>query len=649
MGAARLPGLTLPAGDQACSGRRCRAGGWSLQTPDEGTTVSGTHELFPLPARLLCVNVRNFSIIAHVDHGKSTLADRILERLGAMGERDRRDQTLDTLELERERGITIKSTPIRLTYVRDNGESYIFNLIDTPGHVDFNYEVSRSLAACEGVLLLVDASQGVEAQTIVNAYLAIDSNLEIIPVINKIDLPAADPEGAAQELEDVIGIPAKDAVFASAKAGIGITEILEAIVERIPPPPGDPEAPLKALIFDSFYDAYQGVILFVRVLEGTLSKGQPIMLFNSGKTFDVDRVGIFTPGLVVGEALQAGSVGWVAAGIRDIHDAQVGDTITQKGRPTPEPFPGFKPAQPVVFSGLYPTDTEDYRKMRDALEKLKLNDAAFTFEPETSEALGFGFRCGFLGLLHAEIIQERLEREYDLDLIATAPAVIYRVSLTNGEIFETQNPAEFPTRDRISQTEEPYIKLSIMLPEEYVGSVMQLLQERRGSMITMNYVGKRVELLYEVPFAEILYDFHDRLKSISRGYASMDYEQIGYRDGDLRKVDIMVNNDVVDALAVIVHEDKAYAIGRKIVDKMAEVIPRQMFPVPVQATIGGKIIARATVKAYRKDVLAKCYGGDISRKKKLLNKQKKGRARMKQIGTVEVPQEAFLAVLSTDE
>ncbi|WP_309571388.1 translation elongation factor 4, partial [Deinococcus sp.] len=512
-----------------------------------------------------------------------------------------------------------------------------------------NYEVSRSLAACEGVLLLVDASQGVEAQTIVNAYLAIDSNLEIIPVINKIDLPAADPEGAAKELEDVIGIPASDAVFASGKAGIGIPEILEAIVERIPAPSGDPEAPLKALIFDSFYDAYQGVILFVRVLEGTLSKGQPIMLVNSGKTFDVDRVGIFTPGLVVGEALQAGAVGWMAAGIRDIHDAQVGDTITQKDRPTPEPFPGFKPAQPVVFSGLYPTDTEDYRKMRDALEKLKLNDAAFTFEPETSEALGFGFRCGFLGLLHAEIIQERLEREYDLDLIATAPAVIYRLTLTNGEVFETQNPAEFPTRDRIELVEEPYIKLSIMLPEEHVGPVMQLLQERRGSMITMNYLGKRVELLYEVPFAEILYDFHDRLKSISRGYASMDYEQLGYREGDLRKVDIMVNGDVIDALAVIVHETKTYSLGRKIVDKMAEVIPRQMFPVPVQAVIGAKIIARATVKAYRKDVLAKCYGGDISRKKKLLNKQKKGRARMKQFGTVEVPQEAFLAVLSTDE
>ncbi|GGR44941.1 elongation factor 4 [Deinococcus seoulensis] len=601
------------------------------------------------------MNVRNFSIIAHVDHGKSTLADRIMERLGAMTERDKRDQTLDTLELERERGITIKSTPVRLQYTRpaqedgSGGETYTFNLIDTPGHVDFNYEVSRSLAACEGVLLLVDASQGVEAQTIVNAYLAIDNNLEIVPVINKIDLPAADPEGAAQELEEVIGIPAEDAVFASGKSGIGITEILEAIVDRIPAPSGDPEAPLKALIFDSFFDAYQGVILFVRVLEGTLTPKDQIRLMNAGKNFEVDKVGTFSPGLVVGESLPAGSVGWVAAGIKDIQDAQVGDTLTGREVQTPEAFPGFKPAQPVVFSGLYPTDTEDYRKLRDALEKLKLNDAAFSFEPETSEALGFGFRCGFLGLLHAEIIQERLEREYDLDLIATAPAVVYRVTLTNGSIFETQNPAEFPTRDRIELVEEPYIKLSIMLPEEHVGPVMQLLQERRGSMITMNYVGKRVELLYEVPFAEILYDFHDRLKSISRGYASMDYEQLGYREGDLRKVDIMVNNEVIDALAVIVHETKTYSLGRKIVDKMAEVIPRQMFPVPVQAVIGAKIIARATVKAFRKDVLAKCYGGDISRKKKLLNKQKKGRARMKQFGTVEVPQEAFLAVLSTDE
>ncbi|AWN23475.1 elongation factor 4 [Deinococcus irradiatisoli] len=595
------------------------------------------------------MQVRNFSIIAHVDHGKSTLADRILEHLGAMGERDKRDQTLDTLELERERGITIKSTPVRLNYTRPNGEKYVLNLIDTPGHVDFNYEVSRSLAACEGVLLLVDASQGVEAQTIVNAYLAIDSGLDIIPVVNKIDLPAADPEGAAQELEDVVGIPAEDAIFASGKTGVGVPEILEAIVERIPSPPGDPDAPLKALIFDSVFDAYQGVIVFVRVLEGQLKPKDKITLFSNGKHFEVDKVGTFSPGLVVGESLTAGDVGWVAAGIKDIHDAQVGDTLMERERPITDPFPGFKPAQPVVFSGLYPTDTEAYRKLREALEKLKLNDAAFSFEPETSEALGFGFRCGFLGLLHAEIIQERLEREYDLDLIATAPAVIYRITLSNGEIFETQNPAEFPTRDRVDLIEEPYIKLSVMLPEEHVGPVMQLLQERRGSMVTMNYLGKRVELIYEVPFAEILYDFHDRLKSISRGYASMDYEIIGYREGELVKVDIYVNNEIVDALAVIVHEDRAYPLGRKIVDKMAEVIPRQMWPVPVQAMIGGKIIARATVKAFRKDVLAKCYGGDISRKKKLLDKQKKGKARMKQIGTVEVPQEAFLAVLSTED
>ena len=604
----------------------------------------------PVPAL-----VRNFSIIAHVDHGKSTLADRILERLGAMGERDKRDQTLDTLELERERGITIKSTPVRLSYERPvladgtGGEIYTLNLIDTPGHVDFNYEVSRSLAACEGVLLLVDASQGVEAQTIVNAYLAIDNDLEIVPVVNKIDLPAADPENAARELEDVIGIPADGAIFASGKTGQGVDEILEAIVERIPAPSGDSEAPLKALIFDSFYDAYQGVILFVRILEGQIAPKSKIMTYSNGKSFEVDKVGTFSPGLVVGEGLSAGDVGWIAAGIKDIHDAQVGDTVTESGHPTTQPFPGFKPARPVVFSGLYPTDTEDYRRLREALERLRLNDAAFVFEPETSEALGFGFRCGFLGLLHAEIIQERLEREYDLDLIATAPAVVYRLTLTNGEVFETQNPAQFPTRDRLSNMEEPYIRLSIMLPEEYVGPVMQLLQERRGSMVTMNYPGRRVELVYEVPFAEILYDFHDRLKSISRGYASMDYEQIGYREGDLVKVDILVQSDVVDALAVIVHRDKAYALGRKVVDKMAEVIPRQMFPVPIQATIGGKIIARATVKAYRKDVLAKCYGGDISRKKKLLDKQKKGKARMKNIGTVEVPQEAFLAVLSTEE
>ncbi len=593
--------------------------------------------------------IRNFSIIAHVDHGKSTLADRILELTGGMNARDKREQTLDTLELERERGITIKATPVRLAYTAKDGQEYALNLIDTPGHVDFNYEVSKSLAACEGVLLLVDASQGVEAQTIVNAYLAINSNLVIVPVINKIDLPAADPEGAAAELEEVIGIPAEDALFASGKSGVGVTEILEAIVERIPPPSGSSEEPTKALIFDTVFDAYQGVIPFVRVLEGSLKRGDKVRFWNTDKVVEIDKVGIFRPSLEVSEVLEAGEVGWFTAAIRDIHDAQVGDTVTGASRPTLEPFPGYKPAQPVVFSGLYPTDTTEYPKLREALEKLQLNDAALTFEPETSEALGFGFRCGFLGLLHAEVVQERLEREFDLELIATAPSVVYRITKTDGTVFEIQNPSEMPTPDRISKLEEPYIKLSVILPEEYVGPTMQLLVEKRGTMKDMQYVGKRVELRYEVPFGEVLYDFHDRLKSLSRGYASMDYEQIGYREGELVKVGILVNGDSVDALALICHREKAESLGRKIVEKMAEVIPRQMFVVPIQAAIGGKIIARATVKAFRKDVLAKCYGGDISRKKKLLSKQKKGKARMKLIGTVDVPQEAFLAVLSSGE
>jgi GTP-binding protein LepA len=593
--------------------------------------------------------IRNFSIIAHVDHGKSTLADRILELTGGMSARDKREQTLDTLELERERGITIKATPVRLAYTAKDGREYALNLIDTPGHVDFNYEVSKSLAACEGVLLLVDASQGVEAQTIVNAYLAINSNLVIVPVINKIDLPAADPEGAAAELEEVIGIPAEEALFASGKSGVGVHEILEAIVERIPAPSGSSDEPTKALIFDTVFDAYQGVIPFVRVLEGSLKRGDKVRFWNTDKVVEIDKVGIFRPSLEVSEVLEAGEVGWFTASIRDIHDAQVGDTVTGANRPTLEPFPGYKPAQPVVFSGLYPTDTTAYPKLREALEKLQLNDAALTFEPETSEALGFGFRCGFLGLLHAEVVQERLEREFDLELIATAPSVIYRITKTDGTVFEIQNPSEMPTPDRISKLEEPYIKLSVILPEEYVGPTMQLLVEKRGAMKDMQYVGKRVELRYEVPFGEVLYDFHDRLKSLSRGYASMDYEQIGYREGELVKVGILVNGDAVDALALICHRDKAESLGRKIVEKMAEVIPRQMFVVPIQAAIGGKIIARATVKAFRKDVLAKCYGGDISRKKKLLSKQKKGKARMKLIGTVDVPQEAFLAVLSSGE
>ena len=595
------------------------------------------------------MEIRNFSIIAHVDHGKSTLADRILELTQAVSERGRRDQMLDTLELERERGITIKATPMRLTYTAKNGTPYMFNLIDTPGHVDFNYEVSRSLRACEGVLLVIDASQGVEAQTIQNAYLATDNGLEVLPVVNKIDLPNADPAGAIEELEEVVGIPGDFAVSVSAKTGENVGAILEGIVEHLPPPKGDKDAPLSCLIFDAVFDSYQGVISFVRVFDGSVKSGDPIKIVSTGKTFTVDKVGFFSPAPTVSELLGPGEVGWLTASIKDISDTQIGDTITGAARPTQNIIPGFKPAQPVVFSGLYPTDSEDYPKLREALEKLSLNDAAFTFEPETSEALGFGFRCGFLGLLHADIVQARLEREFDLGLIATAPAVIYEVERTDGSSERIQNPADLPDPGKIARILEPYVKLNIYVPEEYVGNIMGLLQERRGEMKNMVYHGRRVELRYEIPFGEILYDFHDRLKSLTRGYASMDYEPLEYREGHLVKVDIMVNDEKVDALAVIVHRDKAYHLGRKIVDKMAEVIPRQMFAVPIQAAIGSKILARATVRAFRKDVTAKCYGGDITRKRKLLEKQKKGKERMKQLGTVEVPQEAFLAVLSSGE
>lgn len=594
------------------------------------------------------MNIRNFSIIAHVDHGKSTLADRLLDLTRTVVDRNKRDQMLDTLELERERGITIKATPVRVQYTH-KGVPYTFNLIDTPGHVDFNYEVSRALRACEGALLVIDASQGVEAQTIQNAYLAADNGLEILPVVNKIDLPNADPAGAIAELEEVIGIPGDNAVFVSAKTGENVEAVLAGIVEHLPPPQGDPAAPLSCLIFDAVFDAYQGVIPFIRVIDGTVKKGDEIRIVSTGETFEVDRVGFFDPGLVVQDELSAGSVGWLTASIRDISDTQIGDTITHQARPTQNIIPGFKPAQPVVFSGLYPTDSEDYPKLREALEKLGLNDAAFTFEPETSEALGFGFRCGFLGLLHADIVQARLEREFDLSLIATAPAVVYQVDTTDGKTVRVQNPAELPDPTFIQQIKEPYVSISVYQPEEYVGSIMGLLQERRGEMKNMIYHGKRVELKYEVPFGEILYDFHDKLKSLSRGYASMDYEFLEYRPGKLVKVDVLVNNEKVDALSIIAHTDKAYYIGRKIVDRMAEVIPRQMFVVPIQAAIGGKILARATVRAFRKDVLSKCYGGDISRKRKLLDKQKKGKERMKQLGTVEVPQEAFLAVLSSDD
>ena len=597
----------------------------------------------------MAVEIRNFSIIAHVDHGKSTLADRILELTQSVGPRERRDQMLDSLELERERGITIKATPMRLFYTAEDGRTYLFNLIDTPGHVDFNYEVSRALRACEGVLLVIDAAQGVEAQTIQNAYLAVDNGLEILPVINKIDLPAADVPGAVEELEEVIGIPGDLAVPVSAKTGENIKEVLESIVKHLPAPSGDVDGPLRALIFDAVYDAYQGVIAFIRVFDGSIKAKDKIKIVSTGKEFEVDNVGIFRPQPAVAERLGVGEVGWFTASIKDIADTQVGDTVTGAQRPTDRPIPGFKPAMPVVFSGLYPTDTEDYPRLREALEKLSLNDAAFTFEPETSEALGFGFRCGFLGLLHADIVQARLEREFDLALIATAPGVVYRVVTTDGNEFEVQNPSELPSPDRIEEISEPWVSLSVFLPEEYVGSAMGLLQEKRGVMRDMVYHGRRVELQYEVPFGEILYDFHDRLKSLSRGYASMDYRPLEYREGDLVKIDILVNEEKVDALAIIAHREKAYDVGRRIVDRMVEVIPRQMFAIPVQAAIGGKILARATVRAFRKDVLAKCYGGDITRKKKLLEKQKKGKARMKQLGTVEVPQEAFLAVLGSGE
>ena len=595
------------------------------------------------------MRIRNFSIIAHVDHGKSTLADRIMELTQSVDERARRDQMLDTLDLERERGITIKATAMRLYYTASDGETYLFNLIDTPGHVDFSYEVSRSLRACEGVILVIDASQGVEAQTIQNAFLAIENGLEILPVVNKIDLPNADVEGAIAELEEVVGVPGDHAVAVSAKTGENVAAILEGIVQHLPAPSGSTDAPLRCLIFDAIYDAYQGVVTFVRVLDGTVKKGDAIRVMSTGKTFEVDRVGYFKPEPTVSDTLSAGEVGWITASIKDIGDTQIGDTITAAKGGSSEPVPGFKPARPVVFSGLYPTDSEDYPKLREALEKLSLNDAAFTFEPETSEALGFGFRCGYLGLLHADIVQARLEREFDLTLIATAPAVVYEVVKTNGETLTVQNPAMLPAPTEIAETREPWVRLSVYVPEEFVGNAMQLIQEKRGEMRDMVYHGRRVELRYDVPFGEILYDFHDRLKSLTKGYASMDYEPAGYRTEQLVKIDVLVNEEPVDALSFIAHRDKAYEFGRKIVDRMANVIPRQMFAVPVQAAVGGKILARATVRAFRKDVTAKCYGGDITPKRKLLEKQKKGKARMKQLGTVEVPQEAFLAVLSSED
>ena len=594
--------------------------------------------------------IRNFSIIAHIDHGKSTLADRILELTETVSKREMQAQLLDSMDLERERGITIKLNAIELEYTAKDGETYIFHLIDTPGHVDFTYEVSRSLAACEGAILVVDAAQGIEAQTLANVYLALDNDLEILPVINKIDLPAADPERVRTEVEDVIGLDASEAVLASAKAGIGIEEILEQVVEKVPAPQGDVEAPLKALIFDSVYDAYRGVILQIRVVDGSVKVGDTIQLMSNGKEFVVTEVGIFTPIAVARDFLMAGDVGYLAAAIKTVADTRVGDTITLANRPADEALAGYKKMNPMVFCGLYPIDSNRYNDLREALERLQLNDASLQFEPETSQALGFGFRCGFLGLLHMDVIQERLEREFNLDLIMTAPSVIYHVNTTDGETMEVANPSEFPDPTRIDSIEEPFVKAQIMVPNEFVGAVMELAQRKRGEFVTMDYLdANRVNVIYHIPLSEIVFDFFDKLKSSTRGYASFDYEISDYRPSRLVKMDILLNSEKVDALSFIVHKDFAYERGKVIVEKLKKLIPRQQFEVPIQATIGQKIVARSDIKALRKNVLAKCYGGDVSRKRKLLEKQKAGKKRMKSIGSVEVPQEAFLSVLSMDE
>ncbi len=594
--------------------------------------------------------IRNFCIIAHIDHGKSTLADRILEYTGALTSREMQDQVLDQMDLERERGITIKLQAVRLSYRADDGEEYILNLIDTPGHVDFTYEVSRSLAACEGALLVVDAAQGIEAQTLANVYLALDNNLEILPVINKIDLPSADPDRVKQEIEDVIGLDASEAVHASAKAGIGIKEILEQVVQKVPAPTGDPDKPLKALIFDSHYDPYKGVIVYVRVIDGKIKAGSKIKMMATDKTFEVIEVGAFKPRMTIVDELNVGDVGFIVAGIKTVGDTRVGDTVTDAKNPTPEPLPGYRKINPMVYCGLYPIETSDYNDLREALEKLQLNDASLSFEPETSSALGFGFRCGFLGLLHMDVIQERIEREFNIPLITTAPSVIYKVTLTNGETISIDNPSNYPEVGKIDYVEEPYVKASIIVPNDYVGTVMELCQSKRGEFVNMEYLDTtRVTITYQVPLSEIVYDFFDQLKSSTKGYASFDYELSGYRRSNLVKMDILLNGEQVDALSFIVHRDRAYHRGRIICEKLRELIPRQMFEVPIQASIGTKVIARETVKAMRKNVLAKCYGGDISRKRKLLEKQKEGKKRMKQVGSVEVPQEAFMAVLKIDD
>ena len=595
--------------------------------------------------------IRNFCIIAHIDHGKSTLADRIIEKTGLLTSREMQSQVLDNMDLERERGITIKAQTVRTVYQAEDGEEYIFNLIDTPGHVDFNYEVSRSLAACDGAILVVDAAQGVEAQTLANVYLALDHDLDVMPVINKIDLPSADPERVIEEIEDVIGIEAEDAPLISAKTGLNIDQVLEQIVEKIPAPGGDPKAPLQALIFDSLYDSYKGVIVFCRIMEGTVKKGTKMRMMATGATADVVEVGYFGAGQFIPcDELSAGMVGYITASLKNVKDTRVGDTVTDDEHPCAEPLPGYKKVNPMVFCGLYPADGAKYPDLRDALEKLQLNDAALQFEPETSIALGFGFRCGVLGLLHLEIIQERLEREYNLDLVTTAPGVVYKVHKTNGDVIELTNPSNLPDPSEIEYMEEPMVKAEIMVTSEYIGAIMDLCQERRGEYQGMEYIEEtRAVLRYHLPLNEIIYDFFDALKSRSRGYASFDYEMLGYQQSDLVKLDILINKEEVDALSFIVFRDTAYERGRKMCEKLKAEIPRQMFEIPIQAAIGSKIIARETVKAMRKDVLAKCYGGDISRKRKLLEKQKEGKKRMRQVGNVEIPQKAFMSVLKLDE